>query len=301
VSRALPGFLARRLATLIATVVLAPTVAYTVFFGLSGRMDQPAPAFAWDYAVTTFWHLDLGVSGIYQEPVGTVLWWSLRADLAMVLGGIAAGLALGLAGGVLCATRPGTLATRAAHGFTAFILSSPPYWLGFMVLVFFAPGTGYVLELPFVSALADYQEIHGSPLAWLKALWLPWLLVGLPLAAAVLRMTESALGDAFGEDFLRTARAKGLSERRVVRRHALPLALAPVAALTGANMALLITNVALVESAFNIPGIYREIRGIASFSDWPLLQGMIIETTVIIVVANMLADAVQARLDPRVR
>jgi peptide/nickel transport system permease protein len=297
----LPGFLARRLATLVATVVLAPTVAITVFFGLSGRLDQSAPAFAWDYALTTFWHFDLGRSDIYQEPVSTVLWWSMRADLAMVVGGLATGIALGLAGGLLCATRPGSVAARTARGFTAFVLSSPPYWMGFMVLILFAPGTGYLLQLPFVSALSEYQEIDGNPLVWLKALWLPWLMVGLPLAAAVLRMTESAIREALAEDFLRTARAKGLSRRRVIRRHALPLAIAPVAALTGANLAMLITNVALMESAFNIPGIYREIRGIASFSDWPLLQGMIIETTAIIVIANMLADAIQARLDPRVR
>jgi ABC-type dipeptide/oligopeptide/nickel transport system permease component len=100
---------------------------------------------------------------------------------------------------------------------------------------------------------------------------------------------------------VRTARAKGLTPARVLRRHALPIALAPVAAFTGATMPLLITNVALMESAFNIPGIYREIRSIGSFADYPLLQGMIIETTVIIVVANMIADAIQARLDPTVR
>jgi peptide/nickel transport system permease protein len=125
--------------------------------------------------------------------------------------------------------------------------------------------------------------------------------VGLPLAASVMRMTEAHLREALGEDYVRTARAKGIGHGTVVRRHALPTAVAPVAALTGAAMPLLITNVALMESAFNIPGIYREIRSIGSFADYELLQGMIIETTVIIVVANMLADAIQARLDPTVR
>ena len=243
------SYLARRVAALVATVILAPTLAITVFFGLSGRMDQPAPAFARDYAVATFWHLDLGTSSTYQESVSTVI----------------------------------------------------PYWPGFMILIFFAPGTGYILELPFVSALDEYRDIEGNPFEWFKALWLPWLMVGLPLAAAVLRMTETAMREAMGEDFLRTAQAKGLSDGAVLRRHALPLAVAPVAALTGANIALVITNVALMESAFNIPGIYREITQISSFSDWPLLQGMIIETTALIVIANMAADALQARLDPTVR
>ena len=136
---------------------------------------------------------------------------------------------------------------------------------------------------------------------YVKALWMPCVLVGLPLAAAVLRITSSTLHEIAGEEFLRTARAKGVSEVRVMRRHALLLAVAPVAALTGANMAMLVTNIALVESAFNIPGIYREIRSVYSFADLPMIQGMVIETTVLIVVANILADLIQARTDPRLR
>ncbi|MEA2292046.1 MAG: peptide/nickel transport system permease protein [Solirubrobacteraceae bacterium] len=299
-SGSLLAFTGRRLAALAATVVLAPTFAYTVFNGLSGTADRPLPAFAWDYAVTTFWRLDLGRSESYQEPVARVVAWSLPVDLAMVLGGIATGVLLGVAGGLLCAARSGSVGARAAQGLAIFVLSSPPYWMGLMVLVFFAPGTGYLLEIPFVSGLMEYTPLTQDPLMWLKGLWMPWLMVGLPLAAAVLRMTAATLRDALGEEFLRTARGKGVSERRVLTRHALPLAAAPVAALTGANMAMLITNVALMESAFNIPGIFREIREVASFTDWPLLQAMVIETTVLIVVANMAADTIQARLDPRV-
>jgi ABC-type dipeptide/oligopeptide/nickel transport system permease component len=127
------------------------------------------------------------------------------------------------------------------------------------------------------------------------------VLVGLPLAAGVMRMIVVTLRDAAGEEFLRTARAKGLSERRVLRRHALPLAVAPVAALTAATMPILVTNIALMESAFNIPGLFREIRSVYSFADLPLIQAMVIETTILIVAANTFADLIQARLDPRVR
>ena len=208
---------------------------------------------------------------------------------------------LGMAGGLVVALRPDTLRARALELMTAVVLSAPPYWMAFLVLIWFAPGTGYVLEVPFVSALMDYPD-EGADLArYAKALWMPAVLVGLPLAAAVLRITSSTLREISGEDFLRTARAKGLGELRVMRRHALPLAVAPVAALTGANMAMLVTNVALVESAFNIPGIYREIRSVYSFADLPMIQGMVIETTVLIVVANTLADLIQARMDPRLR
>jgi peptide/nickel transport system permease protein len=300
--KTLPGVLAKRLVALVATVVLAPTVAYAVFNGLAGRFgDRSVPAATWDYVVQTFWHFDLGVTASYGESVSQVIWWSLPADLGLVIGGIACGIALGLAGGLYCAGRPRTVATRVLHAGQAFILASPPYWLGFMILVLFAPTTGFLLKLPFVSAVAEYQPPASHPFLWLKALWVPWLMIGLPLAAGVLRMTESQIREALSEDYVRTARAKGISYARMIRRHALPIALAPVAAFTGATMPLVITNVALMESAFNIPGIYREIRSIGSFADYELLQGMIIETTVIIVVANMLADAIQARLDPTVR
>ena len=295
-------FVARRLTALVITIVLAPTVTYTVFTGLSGADPRFPLAVAGDYVVTTFWHFDLGLSTAYNgETVASVLWWSLPADVAMVAGGVACGVALGVAGGFYAALRPRSLGARTLQGAVAFVLASPPYWLGFMVLIFFASGTGYVLELPFISGVRDYQPLTEDPLAWLKSLWMPWLLVGLPLAAAVLRMTEATLRDVQAEDFLRTARAKGLRESQVLRRHALPLAAAPVAALTGANMAILLTNVALMESAFNIPGIFREIRTVYSFADFPLIQAMVIEATALIVIANTLADALQARLDPRVR
>jgi peptide/nickel transport system permease protein len=191
--------------------------------------------------------------------------------------------------------------SRALQIVGALVMSAPPYWLGFLVLVWFAPGTGYVLEIPFVSGLMDFDDAEYGLLGWVKALWMPWVLVGLPLAAAVMRMVVLTLRDAAGEEYLRTARAKGLSDRRVLYRHELPLAVAPVAALTAATMPLLVTNVALMESAFNIPGLYREIRSVYSNADLPLIQAMVIETTILIVVANTLADLIQARLDPRVR
>jgi peptide/nickel transport system permease protein len=282
----------RRLAALAVTVVVTPILVYGVLRG---------PAAGWDYAVTTFWHFDLGESQVYRQPVGEVLAFTLPADLSVLLGGLVCGLAIGVAGGVLCATRPGTWGTRAARGGAAFLMASPPYWMGFMILILFSPGTGRLLEVPFLSGLAEYVPITDNPFRWAKSLWVPWLMVGLPLAAAVLRMTESALRDVLEEDLMRVARAKGLTERVVIRRHALPIAMIPVAALTAANLAVLVMNTALMEYAFNIPGTYREIQSIASNADWPLLMGMVIETTAFVVVANMLADAFQARLDPTVQ
>ena len=295
-------FMTRKLVALAVTVVLAPTVVWTVFNGLRGTGGQPLYDVAADYVVATYWHFDLGTSpAYYGGKVSSVVAYTLPADVALVVGGITAGLVMGTAAGVACIAWPRSMTSRALQFAGAFVLSTPPYWLGFMVLLFFAPGTGYILEVPFVSGLMDYRDATHDFLGWLKALWVPWILVGLPLAAGVMRMTVITLRDTAGEDFVRTARAKGVRGRRVLIRHSLPLAIAPVAALVGASMPLLITNIALVESAFNIPGLYREIRSVYSTADLPLIQAMVIETTILIVVANTAADLIQARVDPRVR
>jgi peptide/nickel transport system permease protein len=276
-------------------------VTYTVFGGLAGTLGQSLPGAVWHYLVQTFWHFDLGESGRYEEPLTHVIGFTWPIDLAMILGGVVFGAGLGLAGGVTVVARRGTRTAAALQVATAILLSSPPYLLGFAVLILFAPGTGYLLELPFLGRLEEYGEMPHTLLGWLQELWLPWLLVGLPLAAQILRMTASGIRDALGEDFVRTARAKGLPPARIIRRHALPVAMAPIAALTAANMAIVITNVTLVESAFNLPGLFREVRYVQSYDDTPTVQALIIQATLLIVVANMLADAVQAGLDPTVR
>ena len=136
---------------------------------------------------------------------------------------------------------------------------------------------------------------------YLRAMWIPWLVIALPMAALIARIADASLRDVLAEDYLRTARAKGLHEARVINRHALPVAAVPIALMAGVNMATLLLNLALTETAFNIPGIYRLIKPALYSKDVPVIQAMMLEGVVFIVVANFLADAVQAALDPRVR
>lgn len=295
-----PRYLLRRLVALAATLVLAPTLAYAVFTTLHGA-DEGFLALAWHYAVRTFWHFDLGVAESYQEPVTTVIAGAWQVDLVLLLGALGLGLGLGLGGGLLVSRRGGGAGSRTLQVATAAVLACPPYFLGFTALILFGAGTGRIASLGFVSGLGDYVPLHESPLRWLQALWVPWLVTALPLAAGVLRMTAASLRDGDGEEFVRTARAKGLPERAVRRRHLLPLAVAPVASLTATNVAFLVTNVALVESAFNLPGMYREITRLGNFADYDLIQAIILEVVVVIVVLNTIAELVQARLDPAVR
>jgi peptide/nickel transport system permease protein len=297
----LPLVVARRVAALVATLVIAPTFAYIVFGALADRLGQSAPAAAWDYVVMTFWHFDFGYSGRFEGPMSDVLAWTFPVDAAMVFGSLLIGMALGLAAGLLAVARPGSFVSRALQGLGVFLLCCPPYWLPFLLLILFAPGIAMLVEVPFMSTPNLYRDEPHGLFGWVQLMWVPMLMVALPVAAQVLRMTILSVRDVGDQDFIGTARAKGLSEGQVLRRHVLPLVLAPVTALTATNVALVVTNVTLVEAAWNMPGLYRELRDVAALQDTDTVQMLIVQTTVFIVVANALADVIQARLDPTVR
>jgi peptide/nickel transport system permease protein len=146
-----------------------------------------------------------------------------------------------------------------------------------------------------------YRDLTDDPWAWLQSLLLPWMIAGAPLAAICLRLTASTMRDVDDADYVRTALGKGLSERRVAYRHTLPSAVAPTVSFAGAYAPLLVGNALLVEQVFNIPGVFRYTTGAVSNGDFPLLQGMVLVGAVFVVIGNLAADLLLARLDPRVR
>jgi peptide/nickel transport system permease protein len=297
------SYVLRRAAALAATLVLAPSVAYLVMNGLRDRAPGEPSLLAGlgDWLTAAFLHLDLGLSSLPgNRTVLRVLLDGLPVDAQLVTGGLLVGLLAGSAGGIYTAVRPRSLASRGLTAASALVLSCPPYWPGLMILVLFASGTGSIAQVPFVSGLGDWAPFADDPLQWLKAMWIPVLVVAAPIAAVCQRMSAASLRETLGEDLLRTARAKGVGERAVLLRHALPLAVPAVAAITGANAITALTNVALVESAFNLPGVFREVRGMVAHPDYALIQGLVLEAAAFVGLANLLADAVQAKLDPRV-
>jgi peptide/nickel transport system permease protein len=222
-------------------------------------------------------------------------------DLYLLAAAIALSVVIGLAAGALQATRARTLVARTINLLTALALSLPVYWLGLVTLLLFAPGVGSIAEVPFLSTVNGYRDPFEDPLGFAHGLWLPALIVGIPLAAACARMSASQLRSTLEEDFVRAARGKGLSGRRVLWRHALPAAAGPVVTLVGANMNVILTNLALIETVFNIPGGFRYIERALVNRDVDLVQALVVEATLFIVVANFIADAIHAWLDPRVR
>ena len=300
------AFVVRRLLSVVAVVVGAAALVFSVFYAI--RPERISDGTGYPHQLVhfldrAFLHFDLGTSSdrlLSFQPVAPLLRQSLPADLSLVVGGLVVGAALGIALGAMAAQRRGTLMGRGLDVFAAFGMSAPVYWLGAMAVVLFHPEVGRFARLP-ISKPNTYEPLTHDPLAWLQSLWLPWLILGLPLAAITMRMMRATLAETLEEDFVRTAHGKGLSPARVMRRHAVPAASAPVISLVGVTMGTLITNAILLEYTFSIPGVFSLMRRAMDQADFPIVEGVAIAGALLVVLANLLADLVQAWLDPRVR
>jgi peptide/nickel transport system permease protein len=309
VNGSLPGYLARRFALLAFTLVLVPSLSFVMFTLISGDETAPLDVLSQlaTYLRTTFLQGDFGRDSFqYDTYIRTrdafeVVKDGFLIDLYLLGGALVLGVVIGLLAGTLQATHPRSAGSRGIAVTTALVLSSPVYWVGLMLVLLFAPGVGSIAEIPFFSTVNGYRPPSEDPLRFLEGIWLPCLIVAAPLAAACTRMCAGTLAGTLAEDFVRTARGKGVRERGVVWRHGLRASAAPVIGLIGVNMNLILTNLALVEIVFNIPGAFRYLERALVNRDVDLVQALVLESTFFIVVANFLADAIQAWIDPRVR
>jgi peptide/nickel transport system permease protein len=312
--------LVRRSAALVVTTLLAVSVGHVLFNGGLDRMSWGAATVDTPAHVADIVQGRLGATdgagcnpgrrhrpenialcvGWGRQTVGTMMRERVPVDLQLILGGMLLGTFLGIVVGRWCAAYPSTWITRALRVAIAFLLSCPPYLLALIVLVWFSWNAGEY-GLPFVSGQGDYRPFGEDPLAFLKAMWVPWVCCALPLAALVARIAEASMSEALGEDFIRTARAKGLAERRVLNRHVLTVSMSPIAAMTGVNVSTMLIQAAAIEYGFGLPGMFLTIRGAIIGKDVPVLEALVLEGVILVVIANFLVDAFQDRLDPRVR
>jgi peptide/nickel transport system permease protein len=308
-SGSLPAFLARRFALLALTLVLVPSLSFVMFTLIQGEHTAPLDVLRelGSYLAAVILQGDVG-EGTFRNQTFIRTQGALEivrdgflVDVYLLVGAIGFAVLAGLTAGTFQARHPRTPASRAITALTAFGLASPVYFVGLMLLLLFAPGSGAVAEVPFLSGVAAYRPPSADLGAFVHHIWMPAVIIGAPLAAACTRMTAAQVATTLHEDFVRTARAKGVRERRVVRRHALTASAAPVLALIGVNMNLTLTNLALTEAVFNIPGSFRYIERALVNRDVDLVQALVVEATLFIVVANFLCDALQGWLDPRVR
>jgi peptide/nickel transport system permease protein len=302
--RSLPVYILTRLLSVLAVVVAVAVITFLMLHLLRPESWAGDPRSTLhqlvDYLDRVFLHYDFGTSWDKQgRPVVEQINKNLPADISLLAGALVIGSLAGMAGGAYCARRPGTALTRLLQLLAGFFLIAPVYWVGLMLILGFGAGFG-VIPIPFFETNV-YEPLTQDPVGWVRALFVPWLVLAAPLAALWLRMTRAAMVDIEEEDYLRTAVAKGLTEREVTRRHALPAASSPVLTLVGVNMATLVTNMVLVEHAFSIPGLFQGLNGAMDNGNFPLLQAMTIVTAVLVVVANLIVDVIHAAIDPRVR
>lgn len=301
----LPVFVLRRLATIALVVVAATTLTFLFFRVARPEVYAFEHRSIWaallDYLERAFLHFDFGTSWeAGDDNIALLIRDRFGADVSLVAGGVLIGVVGGMIGGVVCAARPRTLVARLLFGGATLALCAPVYWLGLVSVFMFGPDFG-LYELPFFVSLGTYTPLLENPIEWAHALLVPWLLVALPLGAMCLRMTRSAMVDVLEEEYVRTAVAKGLSEREVLRRHAAPAATSPVVALTGANITTVVANVLLLEQVFNVPGMFRLTTSAIANENYPMLQAITVLAALLVVVGNVLADLVLAWIDPRVR
>ena len=287
-------FLVRRL-FFAAVVLLSVAVIVYAMFG-----DPLAPVFL---------HLDFGRACSHYgcPPVKDIWARSWQADVYLLAGALLIGVAAGISGAVFCATRPRSLVTRCVETLGLVFYSMPAYLFGLGVLLLFEPSFG-LLPLPYFFHPLDYEAPLEDPWMFVQAMVVPWIVLAAPFAAVVMRLTQAATLDELDADYVRTAEAKGLSRRRVIRRHAARPAYVSVASLVGVWVPALITNMVLVEYVFFVPGFFGQtkralgqIPELPPGFDIPMLQGLALWAAVLIVVVSALADVVLIMLDPRVR
>ena len=298
-------FAARRVAAAVLIAMLVAAITFVMLHVLSPQSffdPRPLPTQLVDYLWNAFTQFDLGQS--YQppfRPVDDLIIERLGADLALFVGAAVFGIAAGVLGGVIVARHPRSKRAFLLNIVGTFAICAPVYWVALLSLVLFGSGIGRVVDLGFLIDTGVYQSLFDDPLAWFGSLLVPWIIAGAPLAAICMRLTASTMRDVDDEDFVRTALAKGLSERRVAYRHTLPTAISPTVSFAGAYAPLLVGNALLVEQVFNIPGVFRYTSGAVSNGDFPLLQGMVLVGALFVVFGNLVADLILARLDPRTR
>ncbi len=261
-------------------------------------LNKPLITQFWLYMKGLFLHGDLGYSYTSGASVRSLIFNRLPATLSLTIGSAIIWLAIGLTVGIVSALRRRTRTDRASMGATLLFISAPEYWLGLIVLYLFAADIGQIKVFP---GAGSYAGLTTDPGKWLTSLILPWLVLAAGFAAVYARLMRGSLIETMGHDYIRTARAKGLPERRVVLRHGVRAAITPILTIFALDVGVLLGGAVLIETVFEIPGIGRLNYDAITHADFPIIQGTVLLAAVFIIIANILVDIAYAYLDPRVR
>ncbi|HEU0148944.1 MAG: peptide/nickel transport system permease protein [Bradyrhizobium sp.] len=239
-------------------------------------------------------HGDLGVSLISRVPVLQMIGQRVEPSLSVAIATIILSILVAVPLGVIAAWKHGTWIDRFVMGLSVIGFSVPVFVIGYVLIEVFAINLRWVPVQGFRSITAGFGPFF-------ERIILPTCALSFIYVALIARMTRAAMLDVLGEDFVRTARAKGVNEVAVLLRHALRNAAVPVITVIGSGFALLISGVVVTESVFNLPGIGRLTVDAVLARDYPVIQGMILLTSFIYLAVNLLIDLAYSLLDPRIR
>ncbi|MGH3153469.1 MAG: ABC transporter permease [Streptosporangiaceae bacterium] len=305
--RRLALFLFRRLLGIAVLVWAVTLAAFGLFLAgvpssagnaqLAAQLGRGEPA-SWQYFhyLLRLLHGNLGESLTVGLSVNTVLYRALPPTLSLMVGGLLLWLISGVAVGTVSALRPGSAASRMVTGAALTALVVPTFLLAVLLLDL----STYLARSGHLWLQPGYLPLTQNPVQWLGRMILPWIAIAAAQVAVTAKLTRTAILDVLGEDYVRTARAKGLTPQRVFWYHVLRPAIIPVIASTGAGFGILLGSAAIVDQAFALGGIGQALLTGVRQGDLVLIMGTVLVTVILISLVNLTADICQAVLDPRV-
>jgi peptide/nickel transport system permease protein len=315
-------YIVRRLLWMVVLLALISAITFLIFYALpsadpaqlrAGRsaspeliqqirhtlgLDKPIYVQYWRYMKAVVLHFDFGYSYQNNAPVREQITDRLPATISLTLGAVVVWLSIAFPVGIISAVRRHSLADRLSMGGALLAISAPVYWLGLVALYLFSNDIG---KIKIFDGAGTYQPITHDFGAWFGSLLLPWLVLAAAFSAIYARMLRASLSEVLHEDYIRTARAKGLGERRVILRHAVRAAILPIVTILGLDIGILLGGAILTESVFNIPGVGRLAYDAIQHSDYAVIQGTVLFGAFFIIVMNLVVDIAYAFVDPRVR
>ncbi|MDQ6806680.1 MAG: ABC transporter permease [Actinomycetota bacterium] len=291
------GYIVRRIVRAIVLLVVVTVLSFFLFTVLPEANTSPHGGSFLDYLKAIFLHFNFGYSDRDHQSVLSLVVGRLPATLSLIAGAGLLSVALAIPVGILAAVRRGTRFDRVAMGAALGVVSMPVFWLGLILLYLLASDIG---DIPIFPGANSYAGLTADPGKWFTSLILPWLVLGAAMAAIYSRLLRGRMLAVMGEDYVRSARARGVAEQRLVRRHGAVAAVAGLVAVVGFDIGALLGGAVLTETAFRIHGVgllgYDAVR----HSDYATVQGTVLLAAMLVVVVNLVLDVGFAWLDPRV-
>jgi peptide/nickel transport system permease protein len=265
------------------------------------HLDRPIYDQYWLFLSRLVFHGNLGHSYYNRESVNTIVGDAAPVTASLVFGGAFFWMLLALPVGILSALRPRSLLDRTSMTFVLVGISMHPVWIGLI----FAYFIGYKWGITPITGYADFINPPpgqpGGPVQWAYHMILPWATFAILFAALYVRMIRANVMETLNEDYVRTARAKGAPESKVLRSHVLRNAMLPVVTMLGMDIGLALGGAIFTESVFSLPGLGRtSVQALQNY-DTPTIQGIIVFATIVIISFNLLIDLLYAVIDPRIR